>query len=175
MCILFLIGSAVGFQVALSSEAVQDYFITTFIPDFIGDLATATNFELLVYIALNNMRVAALMVVVGAILFFVPGIIIFINGFIIGVLGFIVAKTLDIETFFIGILPHGVLELAAVFLAAAVGTRLGVQAVRVLRRKLPIKDWLRLFSRGVIAFVCILVPALALAAVIEVYVTPLFL
>lgn len=74
-----------------------------------------------------------------------------------------------------GILPHGIFELTAVFLAAAAMFKVGAQLVTPQTEKslgevllLSLADWLRVF-------VGLVVPLLAVAAVIEVYVTPLFL
>jgi stage II sporulation protein M len=72
-----------------------------------------------------------------------------------------------------GILPHGIFELSAVFLAAAAMFRVGAQLVTPQTDKslgemllLSLADWFRVF-------IGLVVPLLAIAAVIEVYVTPL--
>jgi uncharacterized membrane protein SpoIIM required for sporulation/ABC-type transport system involved in multi-copper enzyme maturation permease subunit len=72
-----------------------------------------------------------------------------------------------------GILPHGIFELTAVFLAAAAMFKLGAGLVTPQTEKslgevllLSLADWFRVFLG-------IVVPLLAIAAVIEVYITPL--
>ena len=72
-----------------------------------------------------------------------------------------------------GILPHGIFELTAVFLAAAAMFKVGAQLVTPQTERslgevllLSLADWLRVF-------IGIVVPLLAVAAVVEVYVTPL--
>jgi uncharacterized membrane protein SpoIIM required for sporulation len=72
-----------------------------------------------------------------------------------------------------GILPHGVFELTAVFLAAAAMFKVGAQLVTPQTEKslgevllLSLADWFRVFLG-------IVVPLLVIAALVEVYVTPL--
>jgi stage II sporulation protein M len=72
-----------------------------------------------------------------------------------------------------GILPHGIFELTAIFLAAAAMFKLGAGLVTPQTEKslgevllLSLADWFRVFLG-------IVVPLLAIAAVIEVYITPL--
>jgi stage II sporulation protein M len=71
------------------------------------------------------------------------------------------------------ILPHGLFELTAVFLATAAVLKVGAVLVTPQPDKslgevflLSLADWFRVF-------VGLVVPLLAFAAVIEVYVTPL--
>ena len=72
-----------------------------------------------------------------------------------------------------GILPHGLFELTAVFLAAAAMFKVGAQLVTPQTEKslgevllLALADWFRVF-------IGLVVPLLAIAAIIEVYITPL--
>jgi uncharacterized membrane protein SpoIIM required for sporulation/ABC-type transport system involved in multi-copper enzyme maturation permease subunit len=72
-----------------------------------------------------------------------------------------------------GILPHGIFELTAIFLAAAAMFKVGAQLVTPQTEKslgevllLSLADWFRVF-------IGLVVPLLAIAAIIEVYITPL--
>jgi uncharacterized membrane protein SpoIIM required for sporulation len=74
-----------------------------------------------------------------------------------------------------GILPHGIFELSAILLATAAMLKVGAQLVTPQPDKslgeillLSLVDWFRVF-------VGIVLPFLALAALIEIYVTPLFI
>lgn len=75
-------------------------------------------------------------------------------------------------TFVAGVLPHGIFELTAFFLATAAMLKAGAQLVTPQPDRslgevllLSLADWMRIF-------VGIVLPFLAIAAVIEIYVTP---
>lgn len=74
--------------------------------------------------------------------------------------------------FAVGILPHGIFELPAIFLATAAMLKVGAQLVTPQSEKslgevllLSLADWLRVF-------VGLVLPLLAVAALIEIYITP---
>lgn len=74
-----------------------------------------------------------------------------------------------------GILPHGIFELTAIFIATAAVLKVGAQLVTPQPDKglgeillIALADWLRVF-------VGIVVPFLAIAAVIEIYLTPVLI
>jgi stage II sporulation protein M len=78
-------------------------------------------------------------------------------------------------TFAAGVLPHGIFELTAIFLATAAMLKVGAELVTPQTEKslgeillLSLADWFRVFL-GVV------LPLLAIAAVIEVYITPLLI
>jgi stage II sporulation protein M len=75
-------------------------------------------------------------------------------------------------TFIAGVLPHGIFELTAVFLASAAMLKVGAQLVTPQTDKslgeillLSLADWFRVF-------IGVVLPLLAIAAIVEVYVTP---
>jgi stage II sporulation protein M len=72
----------------------------------------------------------------------------------------------------VGILPHGIFELTAIFLATAAMFKVGAQLVTPQTEKslgeillLSLADWFRVF-------IGVVLPLLAIAALIEVYITP---
>jgi len=74
-----------------------------------------------------------------------------------------------------GVLPHGIFELSAIFLATAAMLKTGAQLVTPQGDKslgemllLSVADWFRVF-------VGIVLPLLAIAAVIEIYITPVLI
>jgi len=77
--------------------------------------------------------------------------------------------------FAVGVLPHGIFELSAVFLATAAMLKTGAQLVTPQADKslgemllVSLADWFRVF-------VGIALPLLAVAAVIEIYITPILI
>lgn len=122
---------------------------------------------------------ACILALIGGILFAViPSLIVFLNGFIIG---FIVLAILaapghpfqNIAIVILGLAPHGIFELPAFFLSATIGTRLGIewlQSANKGRRLAVLKDNLI----RVLKIIPVLILLLAIAALIEVFVSGKF-
>jgi uncharacterized membrane protein SpoIIM required for sporulation len=70
------------------------------------------------------------------------------------------------------ILPHGVVELPVAILATAMAVRLGMSIVSPPSGMTVARSWLQAFAYFVKVFVLVVVPLLAVAAFIEVHVTP---
>ena len=124
---------------------------------------------------LHNARTTVIFLLLGLVSFGTLGLTLFLGnvGLIGGVLG---AANLvgfsPLLTFAVGILPHGIFELTAIFLATAAMLKVGAQLVTPQPEKslgetllISLADWSRVF-------VGLVLPLLAVAAVIEIYVTP---
>ncbi|MGE5074062.1 MAG: stage II sporulation protein M [Anaerolineae bacterium] len=126
-------------------------------------------------IFLNNVRATFLVFLAGIISFSVLGMLVYlINvGLIGGVLGvFKLVGYAPLTLFAAGLLPHGLFEIPALMLASAVVLRMGAVLVTPQMGKSmgqiileQMADWLKIFL-GVV------VPLLAVAAIIEAYITP---
>jgi uncharacterized membrane protein SpoIIM required for sporulation len=125
-----------------------------------------------------NARTTIVFLLMGLISFGTLGLTLFMANFALvgGVLG---AANLigfsPILTFVVGVLPHGIFELTAVVLATAAMLRVGALLVSPDTDKslgetflLSLADWFRVF-------VGMVVPLLAVAAVIEIYLTPVLI
>jgi stage II sporulation protein M len=111
----------------------------------------------------------------GLLSFGTLGVTLFIGN--IGLIGALLgaAKVIGISPWLVfaaGILPHGIFELTAVFLASASVLKGGAQLVTPQPDKslgevliLSLADWFRIF-------IGVVVPFLVIAALIEVYLTP---
>lgn len=126
----------------------------------------------------HNARTTVAFLLLGIVSFGTLGLTLFIGNIALvgGVLGaaHLVGYS-PLVAFVAGILPHGIFELSAVFLATAAMLKVGAQLVTPQPDKslgetllLSLADWLRIF-------VGIVLPLLAIAAVIEIYVTPLLI
>ena len=126
----------------------------------------------------HNARTTVTFLLLGLLSFSTLGLTLFIGNMALvgGVLG---AATLvgysPLVAFIVGILPHGIFELSAVFLATAAMLKVGAQLVTPQPDKslgeillISLADWSRVF-------VGIVLPFLALAAIIEIYVTPVLI
>ncbi len=122
-------------------------------------------------IFLNNLLVATVMTLGGFLLGFPTIIAAGTNFFVIGVaLSYAISKGGTVY-FLLSILPHGVVEIPAIFLSFVSG--LGIAAALMRQRTFygesSEADWIK---HALLAFGLLVVPALALAALLEVTVTP---
>jgi uncharacterized membrane protein SpoIIM required for sporulation len=126
----------------------------------------------------HNARTTVAFLLLGLVSFATLGLTLYIGniGLVGGVMG--AAKIIGYSpllTFVTGVLPHGIFELTAITLATAAMLKVGAQLVTPQTEKslgetllLSLADWFRIF-------IGLVLPLLAIAAVIEVYVTPIFI
>jgi uncharacterized membrane protein SpoIIM required for sporulation/ABC-type transport system involved in multi-copper enzyme maturation permease subunit len=126
----------------------------------------------------HNARTTVAFLVLGLVSFGTLGLTLFVGNIALvgGVLGaaHLVGYS-PLLAFAAGILPHGIFELSAIFLATAAMLKDAAQLVTPQPDKslgetllISLADWFRIF-------VGIVLPFLAIAAVIEIYVTPLLI
>jgi uncharacterized membrane protein SpoIIM required for sporulation len=127
------------------------------------------------FIFANNLRATFLVFLAGLVSFSVLGMLVYLLNIALvgGVLGvFHIIGYSPWILFAAGLLPHGIFEIPALMLASAIVLRMGAVLVtpqtgksmgQVILEQLA--DWLKIFLG-------LVVPLLALAAVIEAYVTP---
>ena len=127
---------------------------------------------------LHNARTVVTFLLLGLLSFATLGLTLFIVNIALvgGVMG---AASLvgysPLLIFVVGVLPHGIFELTAVFLATAAMLKVGAQLVTPQGEKslgevllLSLADWFRIF-------IGIVLPFLAISALIEIYITPLLI
>lgn len=80
-------------------------------------------FSLMIIIFLKNLSVALICFITAKLSKgFIPGFIMLMNGIVIGMLGVLVTNSgMPVMSFIMGVLPHGIVELPALFLATAIG------------------------------------------------------
>jgi uncharacterized membrane protein SpoIIM required for sporulation/ABC-type transport system involved in multi-copper enzyme maturation permease subunit len=149
--------------------------IRTFVAENLNNLDEISARLPVAILFLHNTRTTVVFLALGLVSFSTLGLTLFLGniGLVGGVMG---AANLvgfsPLLTFIAGVLPHGVFELTAIFLATAAMFKVGAQLVTPQTDKslgevllLSLADWFRVF-------VGIVVPLLAIAAIIEVYITP---
>ena len=122
-------------------------------------------------IFINNALKALLAIVLGIGLGIVPLLFVAMNGYVLGAVIRMVADKAGFAAAILGLAPHGVIELPAVLLASAFGVALGWEALlQIFRRGGQVGPMLRRSLRTYLRWIA---PGLAVAALIEVFVTPL--
>jgi stage II sporulation protein M len=128
---------------------------------------------LVLIIFINNAIKALGLVFLGILLGLPPVLFIGLNGFILGGLGSALESVNGWRYVMASFVPHGVIEIPAILLAAALGLTVGMESLRWLIRrdsrvKAQLSDCLKVYLRWIL-------PGLAIAAIIEVFVTPLLI
>ncbi len=127
------------------------------------------------FIFANNLRATFLVFLSGAVSFSVLGIMVYLLnvGMIGAVLGvFKLIGYSPLALFAAGLLPHGLFEIPALMLASAVVLRMGAILVTPQMGKSMGQIVLEQLANWLKVFLGLVVPLLAVAAIIEAYVTP---
>lgn len=135
--LIFMLGWLLG---ALFSE--QFHALATPLLEHLQEMAETmvqdekTKFEMGMMIYVNNIVAALFMMVAGVFLFLIPVWALFANGVLVGyLLSMTSAQGGDVgafDMFLYGILPHGILELPAIFVAGGIGMFLGIRLLKWL-------------------------------------------
>jgi len=126
--------------------------------------------QLAAAIFLNNSVKTLAAILLGLAIGIVPAVFLVVNGVVLGVVFFLSSHSRGVWPSLVSILPHGVLELAAVFLGTAIGLMLGNFVLKRLLRKSDAKIGAEL-GRALRFFSIVIVPMLLAAALIEAFVT----
>lgn len=160
----------------LSPERIGEF--RTFIADNLNNLDSLGQRLPVPLLFYHNARTTVAFLLLGLVSFGTLGLTLFIGNVALvgGVLGaaHLVGYS-PLLAFAAGILPHGMFELTAIFLATAAMLKVGAQLVTPQPDKslgetllISLADWFRVF-------VGVVLPFLAIAAVIEIYLTPVLI
>jgi uncharacterized membrane protein SpoIIM required for sporulation len=126
-------------------------------------------------IFLHNLRAISLASLLGIFSFGVLGILVLVLPFsIIGYFAAIAGQTgLAASTFLVGfVLPHGVVEIPAIILTGSLIIRLGLTLVTPDDEQSIGEAWVRSLAEWARMVLCVIMPLLLIAAILEVYLTP---
>ena len=138
-------------------------------------LALAGKLTILLFfiIFINNAIKSLAIIFLGTLLGLPPLLFIVVNGFILGGLGSALESVHGWRYVMASFVPHGVIEIPVILLSAALGFTVGMESLKwLVRRDSHVKLQL---SNGLKVYVRWILPGLAVAAIIEVLVTPLLI
>jgi len=128
----------------------------------------------LVFVLIKNVSALLISLALSPVFCLVPVVALILNGGLLGLVSALVVQEESVGYLLAGLLPHGIFELPAFIMGEAVALSFGTAVVLALfkkeRRKLLLPN-LRQNSRYLAVALILLLPA----AIIETYVTPLFL
>lgn len=167
---LFLIG--LGFGLASPSQ------LTDLPAEELGNLrdlfellATLPGPSLFIFILFKNIFAVFFSLIFSPLFFLVPVISLLFNGWLIGIVSILVVQERSLAFVLAGLLPHGVIELSALFIGEAAAFSFGAGVMRTVWKGEGLK--LRQNFQQVSRFLAIAFVLLLVAAVIEAFVTPL--
>ena len=171
---LFVLCIILGYAISVIAPTMTDTLLSG-LEQKAADLSARSPLGMTLGIFLNNAFVCLLEIVLGIVTFGIfPAFSIASNGVIIGVaLGMVITKygaVVGVLVFVLGLLPHGIFELTAVFMSAAMGIKLFYDIVRSAIKwdgRIILNSLWETFR----IYVFWILPILLVAAFVEVFVT----
>ena len=168
---IFSAGVVLGVIAVRHNAELADYLrrsVVGFVEHFHG----LSKPRLAAAIFLNNGLKSLGAMLLGVLLGLAPLLVLIVNGAALGAIVFLTIPVRGLERTLLAILPHGVLELPAVWLATSIGLMLGGLAIKRLVKKADV-DLRNEIARAGKFFFAAIVPLLFFAALVEAYLTPL--
>jgi stage II sporulation protein M len=161
-----------GYASAANFPSMADTLMKGFSSRF-GPLMTMSPLYIVITIFLNNAFISLLSLVLGLALGIFPILIITFNGYFVGMISYLVSQQKGFIFILLALLPHGIIELPMFFLSASIGLRLGHHVfLYLIGRPTELKkesiQGLKFYFRWIM-------PLLFVAAIIEIFITPLIL
>lgn len=166
---LFSFGIVAGVLAVHRMPSLADHFQDT-LANFVRMFRGMSPLELVGAIFLNNALKTLCAIVFGALLGIVPIIFLLANGVALGVAMSISAQTRGLWPSLLALLPHGIIELPAVFLGTSIGLMIGRDAAQRLSGSAETQIGLETLQ-GIKYFCTVLIPLLLVAAVVETFIT----
>ena len=164
MAFSFLIGVAIAATMPAETNAIMKLLASQF-----ATYKDLPSFDLMVSLFLHNALICAVMALLGLALGAITLLIIFDNGLAIGLVSAAAVGRTGFLLTLAAFLPHGVIELPAMALSAAIGLYLGYCVlISLFGRKVDVAREALVSAR---IFVVWVLPILLVAAFVESYVT----
>lgn len=166
---IFTLGGLFGALAASRFPALSDHFGEA-IGGFLKAFRALPKPQLAAAIFVNNSVKTLAALLLGLGFGVLPAIFLAANGAVLGLVAYLSIHRHGIWTLLLGILPHGLIELTAVFLGTAAGLLLGDCVLKKLTRKSETNIKAEL-ARALRLFTWVILPMLLVAALIEAFVT----
>jgi len=169
---LFGIGIVFGLATPASITGLLSEELTA-LEDFSGMLAPFT-LSTVIFIFLKNAVVLLFSFALSPILCLVPILTLAVNGWLVALVSTIIVKEKSLGFVLAGLLPHGIIELPALFIAEAAALSFGAMAIVALFKK-ERRELLLPSLKQNLKYLSLAVALMLPAAVIETYITPLLI
>jgi len=167
--VLFGIGIVIGLVIMQRDPSLADYFEDT-LASFVKRFSGMSRIQLAAAIFLNNTVKTLFAILFGALLGVIPAIFLLANGVALGVAWTLSSNARGPWLSLLSLLPHGVLELPAVFLGTSIGLMIGITAFKRLAGRGEAMVAAEL-AQALRYFCTVIVPLLVAAALVEAFIT----
>ncbi|OIO46476.1 MAG: hypothetical protein AUJ31_01730 [Parcubacteria group bacterium CG1_02_39_15] len=167
-CLIFVFAIFYGYSVAQTSpeevKTMLDGIKKVYEPVF--GMSPIAQF---LFVVLNNGLTLLFIILLGLVFGVPPFMALLSNGAVLGIVAFFSKQTFSWSVFFLGTLPHGIIEIPVLILGCAVGLKIGKTLFnKVFKKQGEVKKEL---SLALDFFLKALLPLLAIAAAIEIFIT----
>jgi len=167
--VIFGIGIVVGLMINSRFPEIADHFQSSLV-SFVKIFRGLSKLQLAAAIFLNNAVKTLAAILFGCLFGVIPGFFLFANGIALGLVFSMSLQSRGLWMSLASIVPHGILELPAVFFGTSIGLMLGAHAVKSLFRGTEITLGAELI-RGLRIFCTVILPLLLIAAFVEAFLT----
>ena len=167
--VIFGIGVVIGLMINSHFPELADHFQSSLV-GFVKIFQGLPRLQLAGAIFLNNTAKTLLAIVLGSLVGVVPGFFLFVNGIVLGLVVPLSVQSRGIWMSLVSIVPHGVLELPAVFLGTSIGLMLGTHTVKSIFTGTETTLGAELI-RSLKFFCTVILPLLLIAAFVEAFLT----
>lgn len=167
--VIFGLGIIIGLMIVARFPEIADHFQASVI-GFVKMFHGMPKLQLAAAILLNNALKTLAVILFGCLFGVVPGFFLFANGIALGLVFSMSLQSRGLWMSLVSIVPHGILELPAVFFGTSIGLMLGAHAVKTLFKKAETTLGTELI-RGLKFFCTVIFPLLLIAALVEAFLT----
>ncbi len=170
--VFFILATVSGYEAAGNSPEQAVLIVEEFEQVF-EPILKAHPLAQFILVFLNNAFSLIVTILLGIIFGIVPLLTLFFNGSLLGIFAFLWQQEMPLTSLFLITFPHGIIEIPILLVGAAIGLKIGQTTLKkVFKKQGKIKPELSLALKF---YLKILLPLLALAALIEIFISPLFL
>jgi len=169
---LFCVGLLVGLATPADMIGLLAEEINAF--EEFGSILVPFSIATVFLIFIRNTTIVLLSFVLSPFLCLVPALVLVVNGWFLGIVSMLILQEESLGFLLSGLLPHGLVELPALFLGEAAAISFGVFIIIALFKK-DTRDKLLPRIKKSFTYLIISCALLLPAAIIETYITPLLL
>lgn len=166
---IFGSGIVIGLMIVSHFPEIADRFESSVV-GFVSIFRGLPKIQLAAAIFLNNALKTLLAILLGSLFAIIPATFLLANGIALGVVFSLSTQARGLWLSLLSIVPHGVLELPAVFLGTGIGLMIGTNVIQQLfgRAGTSIASEV---VRGLRFFLTVILPLLLVAALVEAFLT----
>jgi stage II sporulation protein M len=167
--VIFGSGIVIGLMAVSHFPLLAQHFETSVV-GFVKNFRGLSKLELAAAIFLNNTLKTVLAIFLGSLFGIIPAVFLLGNGIALGVIFSLSAQTRGLWLSLLSIVPHGLLELPAVFLGTSIGLMVGSRVMKQFFRP-PETTIGSELVQGLRFFITVILPLLFIAALVEAFLT----